>query len=150
MARSKLGGGKTERLQLVITDTEVAAIEDWRFANRVPSRSEAIRRLVQIGLHTNTIADTVGLSAIEFINSASEVEHKHMSSRTTKKDLVTWYDRNMPSILSVATLTIGLMQVVGALRSGLPLTDAIKRAENNSKIFDTIASRRWLAEGEQE
>jgi hypothetical protein len=29
---------------------EVAAIDDWSFANRVRGRSEAIRRLVAIGL----------------------------------------------------------------------------------------------------
>ncbi|MEJ5081080.1 hypothetical protein [Ochrobactrum sp. MYb379] len=50
MARPKLGETDTERMQLKITSAEIAAIDDWRFGNRVPSRSEAVRRLVQIGL----------------------------------------------------------------------------------------------------
>lgn len=50
MARPKLGDSESKRLQMVITEDELKAIEDWQFENRVPSKSEAIRRLVQIGL----------------------------------------------------------------------------------------------------
>jgi hypothetical protein len=50
MARPKLGSGQTERVQLVITDEELSTIETWRYRRRVPSKSEAIRRLCQIGL----------------------------------------------------------------------------------------------------
>lgn len=50
MARPKLGGGDTERVQLVITPKEIEAIETWRYNSRVPSKSEAIRRLCQVGL----------------------------------------------------------------------------------------------------
>ncbi|MDX0512738.1 hypothetical protein [Sinorhizobium medicae] len=50
MARPKLGETDTERMQLKITSAEIEAIDTWRFANRVPSRSEAVRRLCQIGL----------------------------------------------------------------------------------------------------
>jgi Arc/MetJ-type ribon-helix-helix transcriptional regulator len=50
MARPKLGDGESQRLQMVITEDEVAAIDEWQHTNRVASRSEAIRRLVQIGL----------------------------------------------------------------------------------------------------
>lgn len=50
MARPKLGETETERMQLKITAGEIEAIDDWRFANRVPSRSEAVRRLCQMGI----------------------------------------------------------------------------------------------------
>lgn len=50
MARPTLGDSETERLQLKITKDEIEAIDDWRYSNRVPSRSEAVRRLIQIGL----------------------------------------------------------------------------------------------------
>lgn len=53
MARPKLGTSETERLQLKITADEVRAIDDWRYANRVPSRSEAVRRLVRLALTAN-------------------------------------------------------------------------------------------------
>lgn len=41
---------KTERIQLLMTPSEVRAIDDWSFDNRVRGRSEAIRRLIEIGL----------------------------------------------------------------------------------------------------
>lgn len=50
MARPPLGESSTERLHLKITADEITAIDDWRFANRAPSRSEAVRRLLKIGL----------------------------------------------------------------------------------------------------
>jgi len=50
MARPKLGDSETERLHIKITADEVSQIDDWRYENRVPSRSEAVRRLVQMAL----------------------------------------------------------------------------------------------------
>ncbi len=49
MARPKLGESETERLHVKITKEELEAIDDWRYRNRVPSRSEAVRRLCKIG-----------------------------------------------------------------------------------------------------
>ncbi|MEI5679562.1 MULTISPECIES: hypothetical protein [unclassified Mesorhizobium] len=56
MARPKLGNSETERLHVKITADEIRAIDDWRYANRVPSRSEAVRRLVQMGLSLDYFA----------------------------------------------------------------------------------------------
>ncbi len=42
---------KSERIQLLMTPAEVKAIDDWSFANRVRGRSEAIRRLIELGLN---------------------------------------------------------------------------------------------------
>lgn len=50
MARPKLGDSDTERLHIKITADEIKAIEDWRYANRVPSKSEAVRRLCAVAL----------------------------------------------------------------------------------------------------
>ena len=40
------------RLPLMVTRSEADAIDVWRYTNRVPSRAEAIRRLIEIGLQT--------------------------------------------------------------------------------------------------
>ena len=39
-----------ERLQIMLTGEEVAALDDWRFAKRMPSRAAAIRELLKRGL----------------------------------------------------------------------------------------------------
>jgi hypothetical protein len=41
---------KSERVTTLMTPSEVAAIDDWRFAQRVHSRGEAIRQLIMLGL----------------------------------------------------------------------------------------------------
>ena len=39
-----------ERLQIMLTQDEVKALDDWRFAKRMPSRASAVRELLRIGL----------------------------------------------------------------------------------------------------
>lgn len=39
-----------ERLQIMLTETELAALDDWRFARRMPSRAAAVRELLRLGL----------------------------------------------------------------------------------------------------
>lgn len=41
---------RTQKLQLMLDQDELQAIEDWRFANRMPSRSAAVRSLLNRGL----------------------------------------------------------------------------------------------------
>lgn len=41
---------KTERVQLLMSPDEVEAIDEWRWANRIRSRAEAIRHLIGIAL----------------------------------------------------------------------------------------------------
>ena len=41
---------KTIRIPVLMTPSELSALDDWAFANRVRSRGEAIRRLVQAGM----------------------------------------------------------------------------------------------------
>lgn len=72
MARPKLGESDTERLHLKITSDEIAAIDDWRYANRVPSRSEAVRRLVQIGLRAQRALPSVTKDTAEVLDMIAE------------------------------------------------------------------------------
>ena len=41
---------RPERLQIMLSAEELAALEDWRFARRMPSRAAAIRDLLRRGL----------------------------------------------------------------------------------------------------
>jgi hypothetical protein len=50
MARPRLGYSATRRFQMVITEDEFRAIENWRYANKIPSTSEAVRKLCAYGL----------------------------------------------------------------------------------------------------
>jgi hypothetical protein len=39
-----------ERLQIMLTDDEMKALDDWRFGARMPSRAAAVRELLKRGL----------------------------------------------------------------------------------------------------
>jgi hypothetical protein len=41
---------REERLQIMLTDQELVALDTWRFSARMPSRAAAIRELLKRGL----------------------------------------------------------------------------------------------------
>jgi hypothetical protein len=44
------GLNRPERLQIMLSPEELQALDDWRFARRMPSRAAAIRELLKRGL----------------------------------------------------------------------------------------------------
>jgi hypothetical protein len=44
------GLSRETRLQIMLDDAELAAIDDYRFQNRIPSRAAAVRQLLRLGL----------------------------------------------------------------------------------------------------
>ena len=45
---------KNVRIPFMVTTSEAEAIDEWRYRNKVPSRAEAMRQLIALGL----VADT--------------------------------------------------------------------------------------------
>lgn len=43
-------GKRAERLQVMLAEEELTALDDWRFNARMPSRSAAVRELIRRGL----------------------------------------------------------------------------------------------------
>jgi hypothetical protein len=41
---------REQRLQIMLTEDELAAIDDWRFSRRMPTRAAAVRELLKRGL----------------------------------------------------------------------------------------------------
>ena len=41
---------RPERLQIMLSAEELKALDDWRFARRMPSRAAAVRELLRLGL----------------------------------------------------------------------------------------------------
>lgn len=46
---------RPERLQIMLTQEELAALDDWRFARRMPSRAAAVRELLKRGLEAEGV-----------------------------------------------------------------------------------------------
>lgn len=57
-----------ERLQLMLTAEEISAVDEWRFDNRMPSRSAAVRALMKLGFDASAplaenAEDVMGVSS---------------------------------------------------------------------------------------
>jgi hypothetical protein len=56
-----------ERLQIMLSPEELAAIDDFRFNQRMPSRAAAVRELMGIGLRViGTEAAVAGSKSVDF------------------------------------------------------------------------------------
>jgi len=54
-----------ERLQIMLTGEELEALDNWRFARRMPSRAAAIRELLKRGLTADGFEQAQGGSKSE-------------------------------------------------------------------------------------
>ena len=54
------GSKRMERLQVMVSLDELRALDDWRFASRMPSRAAAIRELLRRGLSAEGYFDEAG------------------------------------------------------------------------------------------
>jgi hypothetical protein len=66
-----------ERLQIMLEADELRALDDFRFANRMPSRAAAVRELLRRGLGVDTNGhDSTGVSSKSYgvIRSPNEVD----------------------------------------------------------------------------
>ncbi|OCW56976.1 hypothetical protein [Hoeflea olei] len=46
---------RNERLQIMVAQEELNAIDDWRFRQRMPSRASAVRELLRRGLQAEGV-----------------------------------------------------------------------------------------------
>ena len=50
----------------MLADDELAALDDWRFANRMPSRASAVRELLKRGLAAEGVVIAGGVHSKDF------------------------------------------------------------------------------------
>lgn len=56
-----------ERLQIMLAPDELAAVDDFRFKHRMPSRAAAVRELFRLGLASmGLVIETAGKKSTDF------------------------------------------------------------------------------------
>jgi hypothetical protein len=63
-----------ERLQIMLSASELKLLDDWRFSRRMPSRAAAIRELLKRGLLAEGFASADGGSMSKDFGVASAAE----------------------------------------------------------------------------
>lgn len=143
MARPKLGVGDTERLQLKISSNELEMIENWRFEKRVPSRSEAVRRLVQIGIElerwSTSIDESVSVAINEFGSALQAYENARAGGQPIDEQL-----RLLDKVAEEASASLMVLAIDSAfaasfvrqMHSGQSVEDAIEAAKGRQREMD--------------
>jgi len=77
-----------ERLQIMLTDEELKALDDWRFTKRMPSRAAAVRELLKRGLTAEgfDLADGETKSKSYGVIEGEEAAQKRRPRRVSRKD----------------------------------------------------------------
>jgi hypothetical protein len=73
-----------ERLQIMLTDEELLALDDWRFAKRMPSRAAAVRELLKRGLAAEGFTVANGDSRSRDYGVINTAKAKKRSGRSTR------------------------------------------------------------------
>jgi len=74
-----------ERLQIMLTPEELKALDDWRFAKRMPSRASAIRELLKRGLTAEGfMLAGAGIKSQDFGVTASQAPRSPSRKRSEK------------------------------------------------------------------
>jgi hypothetical protein len=67
-----------ERLQVMLSPEELAAVDDFRFKHRMPTRAAAVRELLKLGLTVVSASGVAGLKSSSYgVFSRGPASHLH-------------------------------------------------------------------------
>ncbi len=61
-----MNGNREERLQIMLSPEELAAVDDFRFKHRMPTRAAAVRELLRLGLASTGAANGSGARSSDY------------------------------------------------------------------------------------
>ena len=61
-----MNGMREERLQVMLSPEELAALDDFRFQHRMPTRAAAVRELLKLGLASAGIVNADGAKSSNY------------------------------------------------------------------------------------
>ncbi|MGO7726698.1 hypothetical protein ACC704_01235 [Rhizobium johnstonii] len=154
---------KTIKFQLMLSEAEAKAIDDWGSAHKIRSRAEAIRRLctaaLELDAHANAIDEALGsleTQSYSFVERVREMSRHNDPRKNDRLALVA--TRSSENIFSVVNdLTIDLDAVLGAalaIRTADTLDKAVEALRENRRqlqeISKALADKRAKALAERE
>lgn len=97
---------RENRIPIMMSDEELKIVDDWRFDNRVATRSEAVRRLIQIGVY-----------AIETREKALKDRREYQVQLADfAENLLGYLQENKADEASIAEISVDLAQLLATFR----------------------------------
>lgn len=140
---------KTERFNMFMSPSEMQAIDEWAWQNRIRSKSEAVRRLVQIGLsfdHENRQAKTLGRTTLRFLMDAVRTlieQSKEMEGEQREK-----LEANTQRVMDVVFALLG--QYKDAVATDVTASHMVKDGDVEHLMDEVAAIVRQMKKGEGE
>lgn len=143
---------KSERFNMFISKSEMEAIDDWSWRKRIRSKSEAVRRLVQIGLavEKNLIESSALLvSANNSLDSVvTRVDNEIMRSKGDINELnilelLLAHLESFENLLSTNRRLAGIQHDMLVEIERLSMNDDVLTALQSAKEFRDQANARW-------
>ncbi|MCF3638716.1 hypothetical protein LXM94_01860 [Rhizobium sp. TRM95111] len=127
--KNETGQKKTERLHMLISPDELEAIDEWRFANRVGTRADAVRRLCDRGLKFDE--RFYGLAAVLY-QSLFDLESYIAASQDTANDAA--LNQVSKDLLVGALVGLGLSHSFDDLVSQLEEQNLVSKGAQPTEI----------------
>lgn len=132
---------KDQRIPIMMTASEVEAIDDWAFKSRIRSRGEAIRRLCQIALVFDANKNEVGEDNRRIMTLAAELMDTMLMRDLDKisedeREVYLKYSELFEVIIRAFPSVIYLIGIGNNFKSGKDIKEIIAEAEEVIRIKD--------------
>ncbi|PWI54464.1 hypothetical protein B5K03_09820 [Rhizobium phaseoli] len=154
---------KTIKFQLMLSEAEAKAIDDWGFSHRIRSRAEAIRRLctaaLELDAHADAIDETLGALDMQSFSFAERIRELSKRTDARRNDSIAASAIRSSEILQnvVNDLSIDLDAVLGAaiaIRTAATFDRAVEALRENRRrlqeLSNALAEKRAKARAERE
>lgn len=140
---------KTIKFQMMLSESEARALDDWGFANRIKSRAEVIRRLCQIGLVLTDESEAIGKNQNEAIDRLIAFLEQYAEASEEPESIYDIGAVEAVEAITFASVHIsGLLEMIQALRKGDDLEGALEAAgDARRKVSEKLKE---IAEGFKE
>ncbi|NVP55989.1 hypothetical protein [Mycoplana rhizolycopersici] len=125
---------RENRVPIMMSDAELKAIDDWRFANRVATRSEAVRRLCQIGLQVEEPLLKLFDSARAHLAETETPEFLSMWNDEALK--AAWTDKTAFNSVQMAVRALQIAEIMISLQQGASVEEAVSTAALEKERFE--------------
>lgn len=137
---------KTERFNMFMSPSEMKAIDDWAWENKIRSKSEAVRRLIQMGLHADRNFETVKTQTdgtMEYM--VNRIQKYAKMANTAKNDggtppTIADYSEMIKDIVSMVAHLAGTVSATASSLSILKERGEVPDLIEHTKAFEKIMS----------
>jgi DNA repair ATPase RecN len=123
---------KTIKFQLMLSESEAKAIDDWGFKNRIRTRAEAIRRLTHIGATFDDRREAIRSGVAKVALPAGEVFPLAIEMVTKNENVDEDTVRLAHAIMTITKSSVPLLALIRAVN------DVAKSSSDSSDEFDRI------------